>query len=141
MVVFYDNVDDELLTFVVIVARHNGKTVYCKHRKRDTYELAGGHREPDESIEQAARRELYEETGATEYSLSSVCTYRVTRGTNDAPTVNYGMIFYAEVAAFERDLHYEIERIELFDRMPDNTTYPDIYPHIIEEMRRRGYAA
>ena len=43
---FYEKVDDHLLRFAVIVARHRGKWVFCKHRERDTYELPGGHREP-----------------------------------------------------------------------------------------------
>ena len=55
---FYEQVDDELLRFAVIIARHNGKWVFCKHRERDTYELPGGHREPGEQILDTARREL-----------------------------------------------------------------------------------
>ena len=42
---FYDKVDDELLKFAVIIARSNGKWVFCKHKKRNTYEIPGGHRE------------------------------------------------------------------------------------------------
>ncbi|SHI08423.1 8-oxo-dGTP diphosphatase [Sporobacter termitidis DSM 10068] len=47
---FYDSVDDGLLQFAVVVARHRGKWVLCKHRQRDTYECPGGHREPGEDI-------------------------------------------------------------------------------------------
>ena len=39
---FYDNVDDELLKFAVIISKTNGKWVFCKHRERDTYEVPGG---------------------------------------------------------------------------------------------------
>lgn len=70
---FYEKVDDHLLRFAVIVARHRGKWVFCKHRERDTYELPGGHREPGERILEAARRELQEETGATAFSIRPVC--------------------------------------------------------------------
>ena len=42
---FYDKVDDELLKFAVIIARSNGKWVFCKHKKRNTYEIPGGHRD------------------------------------------------------------------------------------------------
>ena len=63
---FYEQVDDELLRFAVIIARHNGKWVFCKHRERDTYELPGGHREAGEQILDTAKRELQEETGAIE---------------------------------------------------------------------------
>lgn len=42
---FYDEVDDSLLKFAVIIAKAEGKWVFCKHRERDTYEVPGGHRE------------------------------------------------------------------------------------------------
>lgn len=67
---FYDRVEDSLLRFAVIIARSGDQWVFCKHRERDTYEVPGGHREPGEDIETAARRELYEETGALVYTLT-----------------------------------------------------------------------
>ena len=72
MVNFYDSVDDSLLKFAVIIARHNGKYVFCKHKNRTTLEIAGGHREPNENINDTARRELMEETGAKEFSLKKI---------------------------------------------------------------------
>lgn len=47
---FYDEVDDALLKFAVIISKYNGKWVYCKHKERDTYEIPGGHREENEAI-------------------------------------------------------------------------------------------
>ena len=55
---FYDQVEDNLLKFAVIVSRSNGKWVFCKHKERTTYECPGGHREEQETILQAAHREL-----------------------------------------------------------------------------------
>ena len=57
---FYDYADDKRLKFAVIIARTNGKWVFCKHKERDTYELPGGHRERGEDILTAAERELRE---------------------------------------------------------------------------------
>lgn len=57
------------LRFAVIVCRHKEKWVYCQHRQRESFEIPGGHIEPGESPEQAAHRELYEETGALDYTL------------------------------------------------------------------------
>ena len=34
---FYDEVDDSLLKFAVIVARSNHKWVFCKHKERKKY--------------------------------------------------------------------------------------------------------
>lgn len=47
---FYENVDDGLLKFAVIMTKTNGKWVFCKHKLRDTWEVPGGHREPNENI-------------------------------------------------------------------------------------------
>ncbi|MDO4379223.1 MAG: NUDIX domain-containing protein, partial [Erysipelotrichia bacterium] len=74
---FYDSVDDKLLKFAVIVSKSNGKWVFCKHKKRTTYEIPGGHREPGEDILETARRELIEETGAIDFDLKPICVYSV----------------------------------------------------------------
>ena len=74
---FYDDINDELLKFAVILTKSNGKWVFCKHRERNTYEVPGGHREPGENIDDTAKRELYEETGATDYSIAPICIYSV----------------------------------------------------------------
>lgn len=42
---FYEQAEDELLKFAVIIAKAKGKWVFCKHRDRNTYEVPGGHRE------------------------------------------------------------------------------------------------
>ena len=75
---FYDTIDDNLLPFAVIISRSDNKWVICKHKERDTFEVPGGRREPGESIEETARRELYEETGALDFSITPVCVYSVT---------------------------------------------------------------
>ena len=75
---FYDRVDDEKLRFAVIVTKTNGHWVFCKHRERNTLEVPGGHREPGEEILNTAKRELYEETGAIDFTIEPVCVYSVT---------------------------------------------------------------
>ena len=51
---FYDEVDDSVLKFAVIISKADGKWVFCKHKERDTYEIQGGHREEGELILDAA---------------------------------------------------------------------------------------
>ena len=83
---FYDQAEDALLKFAVIIAKTDGKWVFCKHRERDTYEFPGGHREPGETILETARRELREETGAIDFTLKPVCVYSV-KGKTDRKSV------------------------------------------------------
>lgn len=126
---FYDEVDDGLLGFAVVVARYEGKWVLCKHRERATYECPGGHREAGEDILETAKRELWEETGAVRYELKQLGVYSVIL--DGAET--FGMLYFGEISEFGELPPLEIERIELFDTLPDNWTYPDIQPKLIEK--------
>lgn len=137
---FYDTVEDTLLNFAVIIARSEGKLVFCKHRKRETWELPGGHREKGETIEQTARRELMEETGASQFTLQPICVYSVIGKTrvNESGQECFGGLFFAEITAFAPELHSEMERIELMDTPPGEWTYPLIQPKLLQEARRRG---
>ena len=134
---FYDKVDDRKLKFAVIAARTGGHWVFCKHRERDTLEMPGGHREPGEDILTTAKRELYEETGAVDLSIEPVCAYSVTAPWNFDGEETFGMLFRAEVRAFEEELHSEIERIVIQDDLPEKWTYPDIQPLLIREALKR----
>lgn len=128
---FYDNVDDSLLQFAVVVSRHNGKWVFCKHRERDTYECPGGHREIGEDILDTAKRELWEETGARQFTLKQVCVYSVINGT----TETFGMLYYGDITGFGPLPELEIEKVELFDEMPARWTYPLIQPRLLEKIK------
>ncbi len=136
---FYEEIEDHRLKFAVILARSGGKWVLCKHRERTTLEVPGGHREPGEDIAAAARRELHEETGAAAFTLRPVCVYAVVR--DDGPEESCGMLYTAEITAFDPELHSEIERTVLLDSLAQvDWTYPDIQPRLLEEARRRGVA-
>lgn len=135
---FYDTVSDDLLKFAVIIAKHNGKLVFCKHKQRDTLEIPGGHRENGENISDTARRELYEETGALDFKIEPVCVYSVTAEDNFDGQETFGMLFCADIISFEKELHSEIESICLLDGLPEKWTYPLIQPRLIEEAKQRG---
>lgn len=138
---FCDFIADELLAFAVIIAKIGGKWIFCKHRERDTYEVPGGHREPGETILETARRELYEETGAIDFELKPICVYSVEGNPREGEVLrskNYGMLYYAEVYCLEEELHSEIEKLFITDKLVDNWTYPLIQPLLIEEAKHRG---
>ena len=138
---FYDEVDDSLLEFAVIISKSNGKWVFCKHKERDTFEVPGGHRETGEKIEDTAVRELKEETGAVDFNIKPVCVYSVkgkTRVNDNATKESFGMLYAAEIFSFE-EIHSEIEKIVLSDDLIRQWTYPLIQPKLISEAIRRGY--
>ena len=138
---FYDQVADEILKFAVIISKTNGKWVFCKHKERDTYEIPGGHREENESILETAKRELREETGALNFSISSICVYSVIgkNKVNETGEETYGMLFLADIKTFEPELHSEMEKVLITDTLVENWTYPLIQPKLIEEAKKRGF--
>lgn len=139
---FYDDVEDALLEFAVIISKSGGKWVFCKHKERDTYEIPGGHREIGETILETAKRELWEETGALDFTITPVCVYSVTgkNRVNETGEEKYGMLYYADIRSFTQELNSEMEKVSLFDNQPEpeDLTYPFIQPKLIGEVIRRN---
>lgn len=133
---FYDFVEDSSLKFAVIAAKYKGKWVFCKHKERDTYEIAGGHREKDEPILDTAKRELYEETGAESFALQPVCFYSVIgkNRVNESGEECYGMLYFAEIHRFGALPESEIEKVVFLEHFPAQWTYPEIQPKLIEKV-------
>lgn len=136
---FYEKVEDELLRFAVIVSKSGNQYVFCKHKKRDTWEIPGGHREDGEDILETAKRELYEETGALDYVIKPICVYSVTAPDNFDGKESFGMLYFADIKGFEGALHSEIEKIALMEELPQLWTYPNIQPQLMKEAKRRGF--
>lgn len=134
---FYENIDDELLKFAVIVSKTNGKWVFCKHKQRNTLEVPGGHREPNENIIDTARRELVEETGAVDFDLKPICVYSVVDENNFNGEETFGLLCYADIYSFG-EIDSEIEKIVITDVLPENWTYPDIQPILMTELKKRS---
>jgi len=137
---FYDTVKDDLLKFAVIIAKHNGKWVFCKHKQRDTYEVPGGHREQGEKIIDTAKRELSEETGAINFDIKPICVYSVivkTRANENLNEESFGMLYYADIKAFG-EINSEIEKIIITNKLVKNWTYPLIQPRLIEQAVKLG---
>ena len=103
----------------------------------------GGHREAEESILDAATRELREETGALDFSLVPICAYSVVgkNQVNPSGEEAFGMLYVADIIAFEPELHREIEQVLFLDELPRDLkpwTYPMIQPKLVEEAKRRN---
>ena len=125
------------LTFVVICAKYCNQWVFVRHRDRATFEIPGGHIEAGESALQAAKRELYEETGATVFELREVCDYGVERD----GTTTYGKLFFAEITELgELPTDFEMAERILSDTLPKNMTYPEIQRRLFERLIESGIA-
>ena len=125
-------VDDGLLKFAVIAARYENQWVFCRHKERSTWEIPGGHREDGETIDEAAKRELWEETGAVEAEIRPVAVYGVTR---DGVTT-YGKLYFATIAKMEKlSESSEIGEVGFFDAIPTELTYPEIQPALYSRVQ------
>ncbi len=118
--------------FVVICARKDGKWLLSRHKKRDTWETQGGHMEPGESPADTARRELFEESGAKEFTLYPVCDYC---GYNAWGYAN-GVVFLADVNSVGPLPESEMAEVQLFETLPENLTYPNVSPRLFAEAEK-----
>lgn len=114
------------LKFVVIASKYNNNWVYVRHRDRETWEIPGGHIEEGESIHEAARRELHEETGALEFEVFDVCDYAVVRD----DIKSYGRLLYADIKEIGKLPESEISEV-CFKETPNKWTYEKIQPILL----------
>ena len=123
--------------YVVVLSTHCGKIMLRRHKQRTTWETQGGHVEQGETPEEAARRELYEESGALDYEITPLCDYWA--GDEDTGEGATGMVFYAEIHKLGPIPPSEMAEVALFDALPQNLTYPQITPELFAYWgRKRG---
>ena len=110
--------------YVVILSRYRGALLLSRHRQRSTWEAQGGHIESGETPLEAAKRELYEESGAVQFTIEPLCDYRAGDGTS----YSNGVVFVADVAELGPMPDSEMEETQCFLRLPESLTYPEILP-------------
>ncbi len=109
--------DESEYTRVVCVCRYQDKFLFSYNKKREGWEIPGGHIEEGETWEEAAKREMYEETGATKIKLTPICVYKIS---------TFGLLCYCEIEELEKlPEEYEMSEIMLSDDLPENLTFPE----------------
>jgi len=124
---FFNKSPNIPMKYVVIAAMFNGKWVLVRHKDRETFEYPGGHIEVGEDYSAAAKRELYEETGAKEFDLHFISPYYVEKNEN----MDGGYLFFAKIKVLSELPDYEIGEVCFFDTLPHNLTYPYIQETIL----------
>lgn len=117
--------------YVVVLSKYEGKIMLSRHKGRSTWETQGGHIEPGETPLDAAKRELYEESGAVEYEIEPVFDYCVG---DEASVGAGGMVFVADIRRLGDIPDSEMEEVKFFDTLPENLTYPDITPVLFAQI-------
>lgn len=123
------NIENVELTRVVCVCHYKDKWVFSFNKKRNGWEIPGGHIEKNETWEEAITRELYEETGATKVKIMPICLYKIS---------TYGLLCFAHILELENLPDSEISHIGLFDDIPDNLTYKDTHTLFFNKVRYEG---
>ena len=116
--------------YVVVMSKYQGKILLSRHKDRTTWETQGGHIEPGETPLDAARRELYEESGAVDFDIRPVFDYWAGDENGGAS----GQVFAAEIYKMGPMPDSEMAEVRAFDEIPPNVTYPAITPEIFASL-------
>lgn len=129
---------------VFVICRYQGKWLLTDHTKRGL-EFPGGKREAGETIEEAAKREVWEETGGVITTLSYVGEYQV-HEPSSTPFVK--AIMYADVHELEKKDDYletkgpvllEDELLALLHTDRFSFIMKDkVVPLALEQLRKQG---
>lgn len=118
-------VDESLYTRVVVVCRYQGKWVFSRKKGKTTWEIPGGHIEEGEKWLEAAKREMFEETGSTSVEFKPICVYSISK---------YGLLCFGEIKEIGELPDFEIEEIGFFDEIPSELSYPGTHNKMFDRV-------
>ena len=118
--------------YVVVLSHYKGKILLSRHKDRTTWETQGGHIEAGETPLEAAKRELYEEAGAVQFTIEPLCDYWA--GQPELGRGAGGVVFVAEITEPGALPESEMAEVRMFDSLPENLTYPEITPKLFAQL-------
>nr|WP_263325349.1 nucleoside triphosphatase YtkD [Neobacillus sp. Marseille-Q6967] len=98
---FFQNAFAEEAKHVLVICEYQDGWLLTKHKKRGL-EFPGGKVEDGETLEEAARREVLEETGAALSSLHPIAEYRVSEQKGSFVKA----VFWGNIKNFNETNHY-----------------------------------
>lgn len=114
---------------VWVICKYKHQWLLTQHRTRGL-EFPGGKVEVGESAEDAALREVMEETGAIIKDLKYVAQYFV-MGKNGHVIKN---VYFAEIERLEtQPTYYETDGPQLIDKIPDNVKQNKLYSFMMKD--------
>lgn len=126
---FLDHPFSENPKHVWVICRYKGKWLLTDHKERGM-EFPGGKVEPGESADQAAVREVMEETGATIQKLHYIGQYKV-EGRHDTVIKN---VYFAEIdTLLPQPTYYETKGPVLLRNIPANVKRKSNFSFIMKD--------
>jgi 8-oxo-dGTP diphosphatase len=111
------------------ICKYNNQWLLTKHKERGL-EFPGGKVEKGETAEQAAVREIREETGAVVKTIHYVGQY-IVYGKTDTVVKN---VYFADIHNLEeQETYYETEGPRLLTQIPENVAYNKKYSFMMKD--------
>jgi 8-oxo-dGTP diphosphatase len=120
----------EAAGFAVHLTLLDGRLVLVRNRERSCWELPGGRRDPGESIQETARRELAEECGPAPAIILPWCGYEVQL----ADRITQGLLCLTRLERLPGPPpESEIAEARAVDVLPGLFCYPHIQGRILQQ--------
>ena len=126
--------------FADIFAVYEGKWIFCRQKVRTTWENPGGYIDSGETPLEAAKRELFEETGAVDFDIEPLCDTWIYGEVDGVDISARGQTYFAKVHTLANlPEEWEMEQLCFVDTPPLNLTYPEytrkMFPLAVQKMK------
>lgn len=126
---YSDDFRSDQIKHVLVITKYKNYWLFTNHKKRGL-EFPGGKVEADETLEEAAKREVYEETGGRVKKLYKVGQYEV-RGKDEH---FFKAVYFAEIESIDKkDTYLETHGPVLKDISSTKTFSGNEYSFIMQD--------